>query len=394
MYPRARSLRGLCRLAAAVVITGFGPIAAADVVPSSADEGLRFEPPSLASPSGAFIVSGLSPERLQELRRDSRLEVPQALLTVAVLRSDGSVGPPLLGVHEWSESGVRFLPRFPLSPGVSYRATVSAMSGLDGARTLDISIPSAKTSPTARVTAVYPSGEVLPENLLKFYIHFSEPMRRGQAYQRVHLIRSNGEAVPDPFLELGEELWDPQGTRFTLLFDPGRIKRGLKPREEVGPALEEGETYRLVVDGDWLDAAGQPLRESFSKTFRVTSPDDDSPDFARWGILAPPAGTRTPLQVRFPEPLDHAMLERVLLVRVAGGGDLSGVVKVSAGETLWEFLPDDVWRAGNYRLEVDSQLEDRAGNSLERPFEVDVFRAIERSNVPGVVEVPFEVAAP
>ena len=39
----------------------------------------------------------------------------------------------------------------------------------------------------------------------------------------------SGQAVADPFLELDEELWSTDGRRFTLLFDPGRIKRGLKP---------------------------------------------------------------------------------------------------------------------------------------------------------------------
>ncbi len=54
------------------------------------------------------------------------------------------------------------------------------------------------------------------------------------------LLNEKGRKLDVPFLEVGEELWDPTGTRLTLLLDPGRIKRGLKPREDLGPILEAG----------------------------------------------------------------------------------------------------------------------------------------------------------
>ncbi|MCH7864908.1 MAG: hypothetical protein IIC56_06820, partial [Proteobacteria bacterium] len=104
------------------------------------------------------------------------------------------------------------------------------------------------------MTQVYPSADVLPENLLKFYLHFSAPMSRGDSYQHIRLVRQNGSVVDLPFLELDQELWDRRQTRLTLLFDPGRIKRGLKPHEEVGPALKPGRRYTLEIDAHWLNA--------------------------------------------------------------------------------------------------------------------------------------------
>ena len=95
-----------------------------------------------------------------------------------------------------------------------------------------------KTEPTV-VTQVYPTSDKLPENQLKFYLHFSAPMSRGDSYKHIQLLDEKGKAVELPFLELDEELWDPAGKRFTLFFDPGRIKRGLKPREEVGNEIRE-----------------------------------------------------------------------------------------------------------------------------------------------------------
>src|SRR5438128_8167014 len=114
-------------------------------------------------------------------------------------------------------------------------------------------------------------------------------MASGGAYRHVHLLNAKGKEVEAPFLELDEELWSPDFRRFTLYFDPGRIKRGLKPREDVGPVLEEGKSYTLLIDRDWNDAQGNPLRESFRKTFTVGPPDDEAIDPQKWKIYAPRA---------------------------------------------------------------------------------------------------------
>src|SRR5205809_756454 len=115
-------------------------------------------------------------------------------------------------------------------------------------------IPAPPRSEPTKVTAVYPSADTLPDNQLRFYLHFSAPMSRGEAYSRVKLLKEDGQPVSFPFLELDEELWDKSGKRLTLLFHPGRVKRGLKPREEFGPIMESGHKYTLVIDKGWLDA--------------------------------------------------------------------------------------------------------------------------------------------
>ncbi|NIP93248.1 MAG: hypothetical protein GWO24_07240, partial [Akkermansiaceae bacterium] len=90
-------------------------------------------------------------------------------------------------------------------------------------------VPAARPGPRTTVTHVAPGADVLPFNLLKFYLHFSAPMTRGRAYQHITLRHHDGQPVADPFLELPEELWNPEMTRLTILLDPGRIKRGLLP---------------------------------------------------------------------------------------------------------------------------------------------------------------------
>jgi hypothetical protein len=239
------------------------------------------------------------------------------------------------------------------------------------------------------VSAIYPSRATLPENLLKFYIYFSAPMSRGEAYQRIHLLNEKGKEVESPFLELPQELWDDRQTRFTLLLDPGRIKRELLPRELVGPALENGKKYTLVIDRTWLDADNKPLKESHRKAFTVGPPDEKVPDIKSWKLTPPSAGSLDPLIVDFPEPLDHAMLHRVLQIMDSRTKPLEGTIAVSREETRWEFKPKAVWQAGAYHLDVDSDLEDLAGNSLKKPFEVDLFKKVDRKVMPEQLQIGF-----
>jgi hypothetical protein len=300
---------------------------------------------------------------------------------------------PLFGRLRFAEGVLAFEPRYPFLPGVAYRAVVRReLISDEGAansagKTYEFKIPETVREPSTVVSQVYPTADLLPENQLKLYLHFSAPMSRGRVYRHIHLLRADGSEVDLPFLELDEELWDSSGRRLTVLFDPGRIKRGLKPREEVGPVLEEGKTYTLVIDAAWEDANGQPLLRPFRKTFKSAAPDDVQPDHKQWKLTPPRSGTRQPLVVRFNEPLDHAMLERVLSVRpIAGdkpGEFLEGTVEVDEGETRWRFTPAAAWKPGRHAIAVSAALEDRAGNSIRRPFEVDLFEKVD-----GVIETP------
>jgi hypothetical protein len=356
----------------------------------------------IGKPDGSVVeVAGLGADLLKELAKQKISAEQWALiLSLRVEKNEAPGGekpPAMLGTYRIDKDLLCFEPRFPLSPGVRYVAVLdyNSIPGVPDIRIPPVRtvlmLPKPKTEP-AVVEQIYPTTDVLPENQLKFYLHFSAPMSRGEAYEHVRLLDEKGKEVFSPFLELTEELWDREYRCFTLFFDPGRIKRGLKPREELGPSLIEGKRYTLEIDRKWHDANGEPLKETYRRAFRVVAPDDNRVEPKDWKITRPTSGIRGPLVVTFPKPLDHGMLQYALWVAGSDGTKLPGSVKTDKNETRWEFTPEAVWIPGQYKLVADTRLADLAGNSIRRPFEIDVFHPIQKEIKTETIELPFTVS--
>lgn len=334
-------------------------------------------------------VVGLSDADLKQLKYTSMPNFP-AMLSVRV--AGGSTD--LLGTYMLTETSIKFESRHRPGAGVTFRATFDPKKmphRPDGQLvTAEATVPKPAAGPAAVVERIYPSSDKLPENQLRFYIHFSSPMSRHNAYANLKLLNEDGNPVVGAFLELGEELWDPTGKRFTLLLHPGRVKRGLRPREEAGPILEEGKRYTLVVDAAWPDMTGSPLKSGFRKSFSSTAPDDSQPDPKRWTIKAPASGKAEALVVSAEKPIDHALFEHLVWVVDGQGKRIEGSAAVSDLETRWTFTPAKPWAPGKYRLVVDTALEDRAGNSVARPFELDLVQPRPKE-APKLTELGFEI---
>ncbi len=219
------------------------------------------------------------------------------------------MSPRSSGTYAVEGGSLVFHPRFPLVAGVRYRAVFQAPQGKLVEATFDG--PPRETISTTRVLHVYPSTDVLPSNTLKLYIYFSAPMSRGEAWQRIHLLDDQGQPLKFEFVEIQQELWDAQNTRLTVLFDPGRIKRGVLPEMELGPPIVEGKRYTLVIDREWKDARGVALQQEFRKSFRGGPADRMPPDPKTWRVTAPKAATSEALVVTFPKPMDYALLQRL-----------------------------------------------------------------------------------
>jgi hypothetical protein len=249
--------------------------------------------------------------------------------------------------------------------------------------------PARETAKVARVEHIYPSGDVLPSNLLRVYFYFSNPMSRDEASRRVHLLDENGRELKDVFLP-GEELWDPGYKRLTLTLDPGRIKRGLTSNQNMGPPIAEGKRYTLVVDGGWLDARGVPMVEGFRKVFRGGPAVRTPPDPRQWKITSPRVGSAEPLVVDFPVPMNYPLLMRMLKVNGEHGA-VGGSVKTERGEMEWQFTPAQPWVAGGYQLSVDTGIEDLAGNHVGQAFDVDVFDKVTEQIATQTISLGFAV---
>lgn len=220
------------------------------------------------------------------------------------------------------------------------------------------------------VEALFPSGDHVPANHLKFYIHFSVPMRQGVFLDHCTLFDEHGAPVLEPFRET--ELWSQDGRRLTLWLHPGRQKTGVNLNTEFGPVLMPGRRYKLVIDGAWPSADGVTLGKATEKTFQATARETQQLNINEWKVQPPAAGGRLPLEIRFPSALDHALLMRCLQVVAKDGSPVAGVVSTAEAECCWRFTPAQPWAAEAHQVVVETILEDLAGNSLARPFEVDL----------------------
>nr|WP_295931772.1 Ig-like domain-containing protein [uncultured Dyadobacter sp.] len=306
---------------------------------------------------------------------------------VQVRLSSASDPAGIFGSYADAGQDVRFTPLLPFTPGLRYNLWIRGKQS----DTFEIPAPDSADAPV--VTAIYPSGDTLPENLLKIHLYFSLPMREGQSGKYVSLIKNNRDTVDAAFLDLQPELWNPERTMLTLWLDPGRIKRDLQPNQRMGAPMRAGTRYKIAVSGDWESAEGIKLSSPAEHTF-VTAPKDSlSPVPSHWQILVPQAGTRGMLTVRFGKPLDYSLLQEVFIILDASGEAIRGKWQVRQGETQCTFEPHQNWKPGQYRLQIENRLEDLAGNNITRPFDRDVTRGKPAHADQPFTIIPFRVKA-
>ena len=359
---------------------------------------LRFHADSTDPAYGSVDLQHLGADAIGQLRHADP-SVAQWQRAFAVFVDDaGWPGsdpfPPVLGRYELLPDGVRFTPRYPLARGLKYRASADlwALFGepIDSAPPVIVfSLPRGRTVSSTVVDNVFPSSDALPENLLRFYIHFSAPMQRGWAQDHIVLLGPDGQPVPAAFLGLTTELWDPAMQRLTLLLDPGRIKRGVGPNIALGAPLRQGHRYTLVVREDMRDADGRALFEGFSKSFGVTVAVREPIDPGRWTVDLPASGTRHALVLSFPNPLDQALLARMIRVVDADQQSVAGRVEIDRQETRWVFTPLSAWVAGPYQLRLDAGLEDVSGNTPWAPFDADARSDVAQDGAENPLALPF-----
>lgn len=231
-----------------------------------------------------------------------------------------------------------------------------------------------------RVVAIYPSGSAIPENSLRFYIHFSTPMRPHAAGDFIKLVDSNGAPDTAAFMSFKQELWSEDRMRLTLLMDPGRIKRGVAQNLELGPALLENNNYTLVIEEGWASARGTDTAPRFEKPFTVSQALRTLPDTDLWQISLPRTSTREPLVIEFDRPFDRELAQAGITVLNLDGHFIPGTVFVENHEKTWRFKPQAAWPDQSVQIKVDARLEDVAGNNFTELLDHSVGIDVETMN--------------
>lgn len=341
---------------------------------SSADAALAIVPGE--QPTRVEVIAALTAEEWKSLPTGPLVaEQLEPVLQLSLLDDEGRPLAAIFGSYQRRGDRLVFTPRYQLAAGERYQARLTLSPSRTLVRDYRPPVPVQDEASRPVVERVYPSGDALPANHLKFYIYFSQPMRQGRAiFDQIHLLDEQGNPAPDVWRRT--ELWTPDARRLTLWIHPGRIKQGVNLREEFGPVLHPDRRYSLRIDDTLQSAAGATMAKAFVKSFRTLPEDARRPLPQHWKITPPVVGGRGALTVEFGEPLDYAMLQRLLTVHTADGKQLAGEIFTPEGETAWHFRPAVPWQGDAYQLRADELLEDLAGNTPVRVFDTDLTQPV------------------
>lgn len=304
---------------------------------------------------------------------DAKLSTADAnpsILKFGLVDESGELIGAMGGEYAVNDQSIIFTPAFSLAPGNTYLAVLDLESTGGGVHRIEWSVPAIDVE-QPKLSQVFPTANELPANHLKFYLIFDQPMRQGDIFQYFSLwCIDKEEYVGRPFRHT--ELWSEDGKQLTLWFHPGRQKSGVNLNVELGAILEEGLEYELRVDGNWSSVAGGALGETYKKRFRAVAKDYTQPDPEGWKFELPHSSSSEPLVVMADEPLDYALLKRGLTVK-QNGTEVVGRIEILAEERGIQFRRDvGDWSEGVLELRINPLIEDLAGNSPSRPFEVDI----------------------
>ena len=271
---------------------------------------------------------------------------------------------PVSGRWELEYDGIHFTPSYSLPFGSAFILTTD-----NGAR-FEFTTPPLLNSREPRILAIHPLSDTIPMNLLKVQIVFDRPMLAGKSnlYLKWRDQQTN-EIIPDVFLDLKPELWNPSYDTLTLWLDPGRIKRDLIPNQEKGNPLKERVQYSLEIEPGWSSATGVDLKEGKIKEYYTVSADRRKPDPSDWQIITPNPGSTDPLKLRFNEPMDLYSVLSCIRFRNEGGEPVEGNFHLVDHGKCVEFQPVNNWITGKYDIVIDLKLEDLAGNRMGRLFD-------------------------
>src|SRR5947207_2248099 len=178
-----------------------------------------------------------------------------------------------------------------------------------------------------------------------------EPGQSGRSAAAVGLLPSGGRCSPFPAAL-------PAGSRHFLPRDLSALQT---PRAERSNPATGCRGYSRPEAGEGANGSPAGLSER-------AAPAGEPHTFLH-PFLSTPATLTAPLA----KPWAQALLEGMLWVTDAQRRQVPARIAVSEHEMCWQFTPERPWKMGAYEVVSDTRLEASAGNSIARPFELDVF---------------------
>ncbi len=268
------------------------------------------------------------------------------------------------GKHTKENDFLIFKPYYPFENGMTYVIRTKSTNS-DPYSYKSFQTGKKKSVAKAKVISIYPSDNRLPENLLRFYIYFNTPMKKGEALKHIQLIDAEGKSDIHAFMEFKQELWSGDGKRLTVLFDPGRIKRGVSTNNSRGPALQQYKQYSLSISGAWQDVYGQQLSKTTNKKIEVVKAYRTKIKINEWLVKKPKANSKEDLTIHFNSIMDFALIQSMIHLKDKEKNEVLGYWEILNHEQQIKFTPEKKWRKGKYQITVDARLEDVAGNNLQ-----------------------------
>lgn len=309
---------------------------------------------------GGTIQASAGTLSISEDNRTILLELEEVPLSAGISQRGSSIEAELR-IEPAQDAQIALISNWPLIRGLEYDVRIRSTSGL---RTIPVALPQAVPPTPPSVQRMSPAAEVLPANTLRLYAHFDRPMARGQVVDHVRLIDQEGNAISDALLNLGVEMWSPDQQRLTILFDPGRLKRGVGPNLALGAPLVPGHRFAIEIDADMHDALNRPLGSTFRHWFDVGEADRRALSPSDWTVLL----SENTISIVFDRTMDeYSALSMLRLLGGEDGGFFIGSV-FQHGVITWP-VPADV-PLSRLSIVLGPELEDVAGNTICAPFDV------------------------
>jgi hypothetical protein len=214
-------------------------------------------------------------------------------------------------------------------------------------------------SAVPQVVSISPAARSIPANTLRLYVTFGHPARGTVATRDLRLLDDAGRTIDGAFMDFGQDLWSPDGRRLTVLFDPGRVKRGVEGDGESAAPLQVGHSFTVEVSGKRFH-------------YQVTPAVRTAIGPQTWRVALPKAESRDALTVTFDREMDDALLRDQLEVEDARGRPQPGQMTASPSGRVWSWRPKHGWRIGVYRIVVGTSLEDVSGNRVGEALDHEV----------------------